>query len=236
MTAAPARQSSPGPAGHPAQGGLRLWAPILALIGLCTVIEGALWAADLGLWGPVRLRQLAYEYGGFWPGLLAGWTPNYPAQPVAMFLTYAMLHGGPGHLVANMITLAVLGREVALRAGGGGFLLVYVASALGGAGGYGLLAETAQPMVGASGALFGLAGCLLAWAYADRPRGMAGLWRVLRVALLLVAVNLAMYWALEGQLAWQTHLGGFVTGWVAAAFFGRGHRRARGTPGGGAGS
>jgi rhomboid protease GluP len=197
---------------------LPILAPVLAMIGVCSAIEAGLWAADLGLWGPVRLRQTAYEYGGFWPGLLSGWTPNYPGQPLAMFLTYAVLHGGPGHLLANMITLAFLGREVAARAGGGGFLLVYVASALGGAGGYGLLATTAQPMVGASGALFGLAGCILAWSYAGRAPGFRGLWPVLRVALFLLAVNLAMYWALDGQLAWQTHLGGFVTGWVAAAF------------------
>ena len=25
-----------------------------------------------------------------------------------------------------------------------------------------------------------------------------------------------MFWALGGQLAWQTHLGGFIAGWVLA--------------------
>ena len=29
-------------------------------------------------------------------------------------------------------------------------------------------------------------------------------------------INLVMFWALDGQLAWQTHLGGFVAGWVLA--------------------
>jgi membrane associated rhomboid family serine protease len=71
-------------------------------------------------------------------------------------------------------------------------------------------------MVGASGALFGLAGGLLAWNYVDRFTFRERLWPVARVVLFLVAMNLAMWWALEGQLAWETHLGGFIVGWITA--------------------
>ena len=70
--------------------------------------------------------------------------------------------------------------------------------------------------VGASGALFGLAGALMAWAYVDRFTARLGLWPIARVGALLIAINVAMYWALDGQLAWQTHLGGFVAGWLLA--------------------
>ncbi|MEM9523556.1 MAG: rhomboid family intramembrane serine protease [Pseudomonadota bacterium] len=191
-------------------------APVWALIIICTVIEAALWLGELTGLGPGRLRQSAYEYAGFWPGLRAGWQPNYPGQPWAMFLSYGFLHGGAGHLVVNMITLWSLGRGVVERVGPWGFLALYAASILGGALGFALLAETFQPMVGASGALFGLAGGLMAWAYVDRFTARVGLWPVARVALFLVAINVAMYWALDGQLAWQTHLGGFVIGWIAA--------------------
>jgi membrane associated rhomboid family serine protease len=189
---------------------------VIGLIALCTVIEVVLWGADLGLWGTARLRQTAYEWGGFWPGLLAGWQPNYALQPASMFLTYAILHGGPVHLLVNMITLWSLGQGVIERVGAGRFLGLYTGAALGGAGGYGLLAETVRPMVGASGALFGLAGALMAWAYVDRFTARIGLWPVAQVALLLIAMNAAMYWALDGQLAWQTHLGGFLAGWILA--------------------
>src|SRR6056297_2378868 len=127
--AAPAAQHSPAMTGA----GHHMSFTILGLIMLCSGIEAALWGSDLGLWGPSRLRQLAYEYGGFWPGLLAGWKPNYPGQAAAMFVTYALLHGGPGHLAANMITLWALGREVVAQVGTGRFLAVYAASALGGA-------------------------------------------------------------------------------------------------------
>jgi membrane associated rhomboid family serine protease len=191
------------------------WA-LAAIIALCTIVELALWGADLGLWGQTRLRQSAYEWGGFWPGLLAGWRPNYAGQPVTMFLSYAFLHGGPLHLVVNMITLWSLGLGVIERVGTGRFLGLYLGSALGGAAGYGLLSDTVRPMVGASGALFGLAGALLAWTYIDRFTARVGLWPVAQVAAFLIAMNIAMYWALDGQLAWQTHLGGFMTGWILA--------------------
>jgi membrane associated rhomboid family serine protease len=186
------------------------------LIAVCTAVEAVLFLSDLGLFGDTRLRQTAYTWGGFWPGLLQGWQPNFPGQPVAMFLTYGFLHGGPVHLIVNMLTLWSLGTAVEARVGARGLALLYGASLVGGAVGFGLISETFRPMVGASGALFGLAGGLLAWNYVDRFTLRAGLWPVARVVLFLVAMNVAMWWALDGQLAWETHLGGFVLGWIVA--------------------
>ncbi len=185
------------------------------IAALCITVELTLSLSEV--FGVVRLRQTVYEHAGFWPGLLAGWRPNYPGQSYLMFLSYGFLHGGPVHLIVNMITLVSLGVGVLDRVGGRGFVLLFVLSILGGALGYAALAQTAQPMIGASGGLFGLAGGLLAWAYIDRFTASQTLWPVLRVTLFLISLNVAMYWALDGHLAWQTHLGGFVVGWVAAA-------------------
>ncbi len=192
------------------------WAVLFGLIGLCTLIEAVLTLSDWRVIDVVRLRQTAYEYGGFWPGLLADWRPNYAAQPATMFFTYGFLHGGPGHLVVNMFTLFSLGSGVMDRVAGRGFIVVYGASILGGAAAYALLAQTPQPMVGASGALFGLAGALLAWNFLDRVSLREGMWPVIQVAALLVAINVVMWWALQGHLAWQTHLGGFLSGALVA--------------------
>jgi len=189
---------------------------LISLITLFSAIEAVLILSDQGLIGDGRLRQLAYDYGGFWPGLLGNWRPNYSAQPWAMFLTYGFLHGGPSHLVVNMITLWSLGRLVLLRVGTRGFCLLSLAALIGGAGGFALLASGLRPMVGASGALFGLIGGLLAWAYVDRFTFEEGLWPILRAVLFLIALNLVLWWAMNGQLAWETHLGGFLTGWIAA--------------------
>lgn len=188
---------------------------LIALIVSCCAIEGALQLAQMFDLGP-RLRYVAYENGGFWVGLLSSWQPNYPLQPYAMFVTHGFLHGGLLHLAVNMITLWSLGRGVLERVGTWGFLALYMGTMIGGGAGYALLASSSVPMVGASGALFGLAGGLLAWAYVDRFTWQEALWPVARAALLLAALNVVLWWAMDGQIAWQTHLGGFITGWVLA--------------------
>lgn len=172
--------------------------------------------SDAGLLSDGRLRERAYEYGGFWVGLLKGWQPNYTLQPYVMFGSYAFLHSGLVHLAVNMITLWSLGQVVLDRVGSGGFALLYVGSILGGAGGYALLGTQLAPMVGASGALFGLAGGVLAWNYVDRYTFTEGLWPVARAAALLALMNVVLWWAMDGLLAWETHLGGFLAGWVLA--------------------
>ncbi|MEP2031312.1 MAG: rhomboid family intramembrane serine protease [Paracoccaceae bacterium] len=188
---------------------------------LCCVPELALQGADWGLWGSARWRPLTYQNGAFWSGLLRGWQPNYAAQPYTMFVTYAFLHAGAGHLVVNMITLYTMGREIARRISQRHMLLIYGTSIFGGAAGYAILGPVVQPMVGASGALFGLAGSWVTW----------DVWGVLRInrtmktfvyaitwpVLFLVGLNVIMYWAAEGQLAWETHLGGFLAGAIVAA-------------------
>ncbi len=189
---------------------------LIALIALCVGIEGGLQLAETFGLGPSRLRSQIYENGGFWVGLLSSWTPNYPLQPYLMFLTYGFLHGGFAHLFVNMVTLWSISIPVLKRVGVRGFVLLYVGTLFGGAAGYALLAKTFVPMVGASGALFGLVGGLLAWAYVDRYAWKEALWPVARAVILLLALNLVLWWAMGGQLAWETHLGGFLAGWVLA--------------------
>lgn len=195
---------------------IRALLPVLCLIVMCSVPEVCFTLSDFGLLDPPRLRTLAYEYGGFWPGLLENWAPNYPGQSWLMFLTYGFLHGGQVHLIVNMLTLWSLGRVILRRVGTWQFLLLYVGSMLGGALGFGILAETLRPMVGASGALFGLIGGVLAWEYVDRFTYREGLWPVVYAVLMLIALNLVLWWAMDGHLAWQTHLSGFIAGWILA--------------------
>ncbi len=187
------------------------------LIALPCCAELVLQAADAGFLGSTSWRIRAYQYGGFWIGLLGNWQPNYTGQPALMFLTYAGLHAGAGHLVGNMLALTILGHRLMPRIGGALFLLIYVSSAVGGGAGFALLSTTAQPMVGASGALFGLAGALLYDEIRGRGRPGPTYGVMLMIIAGLAALNL-VFWILEGGLlAWQAHLGGFVTGWVIMA-------------------
>lgn len=191
-------------------------AVLWVLLGLCVGIEVLLQFSDLGWIGPRRLRGLVYDYGAFWPGLLGNWMPNYAAQPYLMFLSYGLLHGGFAHLAVNMITLWSLGGPVLERVNDRGFVLIYFGSQIGGGIVFALLSQPVPPMVGASGALFGLAGALLAWNYVDRFTRREGLWPVANAAFWLIVLNLVLWWAMDGQLAWETHLGGFIAGWIMA--------------------
>ena len=200
------------PAALPAPTRLPLPPAVLVLALLSALPELALLGADWGLWGSARWRPLAYQNGAFWAGLLHGWQPNYAAQPVTMFASYAWLHAGPGHLAGNLLALVWLGPRVVARHGTLGLALLWGAATLGGAAAFGLITTNPAPMVGASGALFGLAA---AWTVAEvqgarslRARAI----RALGLTLLLVGLNAAT-WALQGgHLAWETHLGGFLAG------------------------
>ena len=182
------------------------------LIALPVLIEAVLQAADAGILGSPWWRNTAYENGAFWAGLLYDWRPNYPGQPLAMFLSYSVLHSGLGHLLGNMLTLWMLGQRLLKKIGTRDFLLLYLVSALGGGVGFGVLSLSPQPMIGASGALFGLAGALIWLEAAERHKAGFPLWPVLVTVLGLVLLNVLMWLALGGVLAWETHLGGFIAG------------------------
>lgn len=187
-----------------------------ALLLVCIGIELTLIAGDWGIFESPRFRATAYENFGFWPGLLEDWEPNYPGQPGTMFLTYGFFHSGFVHLLVNMVTLVSLGRILLDRIAPWQFILLYAVSILGGAAGFALLSDSFRPMVGASGGLFGLAGAILAWEYVDRFAFRERLWPVARAALLLIGLNVALYFAMNRLLAWEAHLGDFVAGWVVA--------------------
>lgn len=201
-----------GSTGSPIKGYLVVW----TIVAICVLIEIVLLLSDFGLFGGARLRSQTYEYAGFWPGLLGTWEPNYPLQPATMFLTYGFLHGGFMHLLVNMITLWTIGCLVVDRVGQRRFVLLYGATVVGGGLGYAILAQGLTPMVGASGAIFGIIGGLLSWSYVDLFAMKERLWPVARAILLLIALNLVLWWAMNGHLAWETHLGGFVFGWIFA--------------------
>jgi rhomboid protease GluP len=192
---------------------------IWALVALCAAPELILLGADWGLWGTARWRPLAYQNGAFWAGLLYGWRPNYAAQPVVMFATYGWLHAGPGHLLGNLGVLVWLGPQLLVRFGTWGFVALWTTCLLGGAAGFALLTSSPAPMVGASGALFGLAG---AWLMEVMRHVQDLRHRVLRGGLGLaglLALNTAA-WAMQGgHLAWETHLGGLAAGLAFAALW-----------------
>lgn len=189
---------------------------VWVLFFLCLLPEAIFMGSDAALWGSTTWRVLSYEYAAFWAGLLHDWTPNYPFQPWLMFISYGFLHAGPVHFLVNMLTLLSLGAPLAAKVGSRRFLVLYTASLIGGGFGFAAFGTESAPMVGASGALFGLVGALLSLEFDARAAKGQSLWPVLQAVLGLGALNLILWWAMDGRLAWETHLGGFLTGWLVA--------------------
>lgn len=187
---------------------------LLVLVGVMVLIELALLLSDRGILADPGLRGRLYTVGAFWSPLLHGATPIFALQPVTMFFTHALLHGGLLHLAMNMAVLLGLGTFVADRYGGRTVLPLFFIGALAGGAVFGLLSDEAIPMVGASGAIFAFLGVWTVWDW-KRLRGVGASTRpVWTRVLVLAGINVVMFVGLSGMLAWEAHLGGFLAGVV----------------------
>lgn len=195
---------------------LPLW--VIAVIAICCLAELALVLGNI-VYDP-RLRTFVFIVGGFWSPVFWANQGAYPGQPVVMFLTYGLLHSGLMHLAMNMISLAVLARELKRMMSPLRMFLIYAVSQIAAAVLFAIMDPQAGPMVGASGAIFGLAGALVGYAAVvglRRKRPMGQLWRGV-MWLLVLNVGLTI---LMPSIAWQAHLGGALAGLamgVALAF------------------
>jgi membrane associated rhomboid family serine protease len=136
-------------------------------------------------------------------------------------------HGGAMHLVMNMTVLAGIGPALTSRLGRPPlnwvrFLLLFFLSGLAGAAFYLALHPVGTvPMVGASGALYGLIG-LLVRTPADggtvldvKSRRIRRIgWDLVKQNAFLCALLALIAWTsgTAGGLAWEAHLGGFLFG------------------------
>jgi len=136
-------------------------------------------------------------------------------------VTNLFIHASFWHILANMITLYFFGSYLLRLIGVKKFLIVYFGGGILGNILYLLLGESFSIAVGASGAVFALAGVLTMM----RPK--------LRVFIFPIPVPLPLWVAIIGgfvilsfipHIAWQAHLGGLVLGLVAGYFFRRRER------------
>lgn len=88
--------------------------------------------------------------------------PDYVKSPVRSVFTAMFLHGGWLHLLGNMLFLFVFGNNVEDRLGRPRYLLFYLTCGFAATYGFALpFAGSAQPLVGASGAIAGVLGAYL---------------------------------------------------------------------------
>lgn len=148
---------------------------------------------------------------------LAFWAPTLYPELTGTFepwrlLTAALVHSGFWHIGLNMLALWLMGRSLEPLLGRWRFLTLYVLSALGGSVAVALLSFT-TPVVGASGAIFGLFGALIV---IGRHIGA----NIAGIAIIL-AINLAIGFIPGFNVSWQAHVGGLVVGALVGLVYAR---------------
>lgn len=176
------------------------------------------------MWTLLAINLLFYAAMVVVPGFFSAVVLTYSMAKVEPWrlITSAFVHFGLLHLGLNMVALVFLGRPLEQVFGKVKFLVLYLASALGGSA---LFLVFARPLAnpnqetiagGASGAIFGLFGALL----------VLQLYKVIRAGGLLpiLGLNLVISFLVPG-IGWQAHIGGLIIGTGVTWAFMRGARR-----------
>jgi membrane associated rhomboid family serine protease len=144
------------------------------------------------------------------------------------FITAMFLHGGPWHLIGNMLVLYLLGRDLESILGQRHFLYLYLAGAIGGELGHLFLMPADSVLLAASG---GVAAVLVAYAtilpeleltammffvLPIRLKAKHLAYGAFALALLLVCIDRT------GTVVHSAYLGGCAAGWLYAHLLGFG--------------
>ena len=135
-------------------------------------------------------------------------------------LTNTFVHIGVPHIAMNMIALWQSGRTVERLLGNLGFAVTYLLAGLGGS----LVSTLSHPFTvsaGASGAIFGIYGALIAYLLRHRgqiPREILS--SLQKTAVVFVGLNLVLGMQQKG-IDMAAHLGGLGGGLLAGLFVGR---------------
>ena len=147
---------------------------------------------------------------------------------VYTLFTSMFVHGGIMHILGNMIVFLFIGMAFESRIGRKKFLMIYLATGVCGTLIYSLANPgSAIPLVGASGAIFGILGAF-AYAYPMDKVMMPipiGIMFITRVRVITAAIIFALFetvvvmFAVEDNVAHAAHIGGLASGLILSALF-----------------
>jgi membrane associated rhomboid family serine protease len=142
-------------------------------------------------------------------GLVGRYLVYFPpltlVEPWRVF-TSMFAHANFFHILFNMYALYLFGTQLEYLLGRGRFLALYFLSGIGGAAAV-MVLSPATPVLGASGAIFGL---FSAYFVISRRLGSNA-----TQLLVVIGLNFALGFLLPG-ISWQAHLGGAIAGALVA--------------------
>ena len=152
-----------------------------------------------------------------------GLIPSLFTQHPWTIVTNMFVHVDFWHIFGNMITLFFFGQVIYRLVGLKWFLLLYFVSGIVGNGVYIWLGIPNSVAIGASGAIYGLAGALVVM----MPKLKVALWGILPMPLWAFVLIFMVLWSIPyfiPGIGWQAHLGGLAVGLIAGFFFRRSRR------------
>jgi len=205
----------PGPPRGTGQRAINLPPVLIWLIGINVAVQ-----VVRELLGDSLDRDIIQQFGL----VPAAYTSAAGADMLSLLMapiTYQFLHGGWVHLGINMITLAAFGVPVVRALGPRRFLLFYLSAGI--VAGFVhvfFFPDSADPVVGASGAISGVFGAVLML-----MRYVGSIPSLLPIAGIWIALNVffGIFGGTPGAggdpVAWTAHIGGFVYGLAAIRLF-----------------
>ena len=137
-------------------------------------------------------------------------------------LTSLFVHGGWGHIIANLLTLYFCGGYLSRPLGENKFLIIYFSGGILGNILFALLAPASSIGIGASGAIFALGGVLTIL----RPKLAVFIFPIpAPIPLWIAVIGGFLILSFLPNIAWQAHLGGLAFGLAAGYFLRRKQRR-----------
>ncbi len=183
----------------------------------------------------LRWSVVPSRYSAFFHDPLSASFADWVGLVLPLF-SHTFLHGSLIHLGFNALWLLALGTPVVGRLGTRHFLIFYLLCGVVGSLAYvALHPESNVPMIGASGSISGLMGAVVRFALIPvRGGGLAPLadTRLLGFVFIWFVINFVM--GLTGigttgeaqAIAWEAHMGGFITGLLLLSVFDRARRTA----------
>ena len=169
---------------------------VVLLLVLANVVQYLLCCRVAG--GPILPASVLVAHGALIPAALR-------SPELWRLLAAGFLHADPMHLLANMVSLLIMGPFLERRLGATTFGLVYSVALMGAGLASLLLHQEPFVSVGASGAIFGILGALFAlWALGAEELSPG-----------FFLVNFALNFcasARDSRVDWAAHIGGFITG------------------------
>lgn len=197
-----------------------------AVVALVLVIMGIEAAFSLGMrgiiggpeaigWRLEAFQSYAFSSEIFWWMVETG---QWPAEHLIRFLSYTFVHGAFTHALFVCVFVLAMGKMVGEVMGDLVMVIIFLASAVGGAVGYAVLINGAVPLIGGFPAVYGLIGAFTYILWRQLSLVGAQQSRAFSLIAFLMGIQLLFGLLFGGQKDWVADLCGFATGFGLSFF------------------